>query len=169
MTAKAWYNYPDWNNFMQLWNNSPINGDDIAMPTGTAVTSPFNGVVSKQYVDDAGGATIIKVDNSSLTGGIQYYYVDHLDTFAPGLRVGSHINAGDLLGTSGGQLSGGNFNASPQWSTGPHIMIGLSSFNGIPVGQQITPNLNPHWILAYAQQQQLPASGTSPYDNTSGV
>lgn len=160
MAIKAWYQYNPWNNFMQVWNGQPINGDDIAMPEGTPVTAIFPGTVTSQYVDSSGGVQIIKVDNPSQTRGVPYYYFAHFDTFASGLKQGDHVNAGDVIGTSGGQNSGGTYNASPQWSTGPHIMIGLSKANSIPTGKQVTPDLNPSWLISYASGQKLPVQQT---------
>lgn len=160
MALKAWYQYTDWNNFAQPWGGNPINGDDIAMPQGTPITAPFSGTVTNQYQDDSGGTTIVRADNSSQLGGIAYYYFCHFDTFNQSLHPGSHVNIGDMLGTSGGQNSGGTMNASPKWSTGPHIMFGLSTQNAIPVGwNAVTPNLNPHNL--YMQIMQTGIMGGS--------
>ena len=161
MAFKAWYQYGDWNNFAQNWNGSPINGDDIAMPQGTPITAPFSGTVTNQYQDDSGGTTIVRVDNPSQLGGTAYYYFCHLDTFNQNLRPGSHVGIGDILGTSGGQNSGGTMNASPKWSTGPHIMFGLSTQNAIPVGNAVTPNLNPHNL--YMQIMQGGITSSNPF------
>jgi murein DD-endopeptidase MepM/ murein hydrolase activator NlpD len=57
-------------------------------------------------------------------GGSQEY-VYHLDEILPQDKPGKHVSAGEMIGYSGGQTSGGKHPTSSKWSTGPHIHFGL--------------------------------------------
>jgi murein DD-endopeptidase MepM/ murein hydrolase activator NlpD len=155
----AWYTTQDWNNYREIYSGItyPVNGDDIPVPFHTPITAIFGGVISNEYVDASGATAIIKADNPSDLKGVPYYYYAHLDTF--NVSTGQHVNPGDVIGLSGGQLSGGQHPASKQFSTGPHIMIGESKTGTIPYTlQDLTPDLNPEWMLQYAKQQNIPTN-----------
>jgi murein DD-endopeptidase MepM/ murein hydrolase activator NlpD len=148
----AWYNYQEWNNYGQQYSGIlyPVNGDDIATPYNTPITALFSGTVVKQYYDPSGGTVIIQADNPGQLKGVQYYYYAHLDSTP--VYAGVHVNAGQEIGRSGGQLQGGQHPASAAYSTGPHIMIGESHTSGIPyTPDTLTPELNPHWMIDYAR------------------
>lgn len=70
---------------------------DIMAPRGTTVLSASPGTIEKIYSSDAGGKTIY-IRSSDRT--LLYYYA-HLDGYAPGLREGARVAAGDPLGTVG--------------------------------------------------------------------
>src|SRR4030095_4650959 len=155
-----WYNYQEWNNYRQSYGNMLINGDDIAVPYNTPITALFSGTVVKQYYDASGGVLMIRPDDINQTRGVQNYYYAHLDSTP--LAVGAHVQAGQEIGRSGGQLQGGQHPASPQWSTGPHIMLGLSHSTGIPVSSsELTADLNPHWMVDYARGNPVSNIGVS--------
>lgn len=166
----AWYEYPDFNNYREQYSFAayPVNGDDIAMPYGTPITALFSGTVSKAFYDQSGGTLIIKADNppAQLEGG--YYYYAHLDEFSQNIKSGAKVSAGDIVGISGGQNTGGFHPAAPQYSSGPHIMIGESKSSNIPYTlSTLTPDLNPHWMLNYAKQIKIdPGNSNSFIGNT---
>jgi murein DD-endopeptidase MepM/ murein hydrolase activator NlpD len=163
--SQAWYDYSPIHDFGQTfsWATYPVQGEDIPMPQDTPVTALFPGRVTSEYYDAGGGQVIIQANDPSQLKGIPYYYFVHLDNFAPGLQVGSPVSAGQLVGYSGGQNVGGSHPAAPNYSSGPHLELGLSPGNYIPYKQsQITSNLNPDWLLSYAQGANLNLSTTTP-------
>lgn len=155
----AWYNTQDWNNYRDQYAGItyPVNGDDIPVPFHTPITAIFPGTIYNEYVDASGATAIIQADNPTDLKGVPYYYYAHLDTF--NVSTGQHVNPGDVVGLSGGQLTGGQHPASTQFSTGPHIMLGESKTGTIPYTfDTLTPDLNPEWMLQYARTQNIPTN-----------
>jgi peptidoglycan LD-endopeptidase LytH len=70
---------------------------DILAPRGTEVVAVEDGKVAKIFTSDAGGLTVYQFDPSET---FVYYYA-HLDAYAPGLKEGSILRKGDLVGTVG--------------------------------------------------------------------
>ncbi len=84
----------------------PHHGVDYAAPSGTHVHSVADGVVTFCGWGGGGGNTIkIKHAGNLMTGYL------HLRGFAKGIRVGSHVSQGQLIGYVG----------STGTSTGPHL------------------------------------------------
>jgi len=84
------------------------NGLDIPIQSNTKLYSVINGVVTEQTSDPTGYGNYVKIENDAC--GVLYA---HLSRFV--LKVGDHVNAGDLVGYSGNT---GN-------STGPHLHFGV--------------------------------------------
>lgn len=61
----------------------------------------------------------------------------HLDTIQPGLRVGSVVGNGDALGEMG---TSGN-------SSGPHLHLQVSWFNGPALPNTLVNIINPNWLF----------------------
>src|SRR5688572_16977684 len=70
---------------------------DILAPRGTDVLAVEDGKVAKIFTSDAGGLTLYQFDPSET---FVYYYA-HLDSYAPGLKEGSMLRKGDVVGTVG--------------------------------------------------------------------
>lgn len=150
----AWYDYPFIDNYREQYDFAgyPVNGLDIPMPMGTPVTAVWNGIVTKRYYDAGGGQVIIKVDNTAQSKGVEYYNFRHLDQINSNIQEGTRVKQGDILGQSGGQNSGGNHPAAPNYSSGPHLGIGLSHSNFIPYTlDMLTPELYPKFMIDYAK------------------
>lgn len=87
-------------------------GTDIMAPKGTPVVSASDGTVRRVGTNALGGK-VVWVDG---TNGASYYYA-HLDAWAPGLRTGDRVYAGDRLGTVG--------NTGNAATTPPHLHFGV--------------------------------------------
>jgi peptidoglycan LD-endopeptidase LytH len=70
---------------------------DILAPRGTDVLAVEDGEVAKIFTSDAGGLTLYQFDP---TKTFVYYYA-HLDSYAPGLKEGSLLRRGDVVGAVG--------------------------------------------------------------------
>ncbi len=70
---------------------------DIAAPRGTPVIAVDEGRVVKLFLSVPGGRTIYQFDAHA---NFAYYYA-HLDAYAEGLREGSVVKRGDVLGYVG--------------------------------------------------------------------
>ena len=70
---------------------------DILAPRGTDVLAVEDGKVAKMFTSDAGGLTLYQFDPSET---FVYYYA-HLDSYAPGLKEGSVLRKGDVVGFVG--------------------------------------------------------------------
>jgi hypothetical protein len=159
----AWYQYPIVGDFGQQLPGFtyPVQGEDIGTPFHTPITTPFAGTVVSAYYDRGGGQVILKADDPSQLKGIPYFWVAHLDQIFSG--IGQHLAAGGTLGISGGQNVGGSHPAATDESSGAHTEYGEAKSNAIPYTlATITPDLNPDWIPAYAQQHGIGAGSTNP-------
>jgi len=95
----------------------PHTGVDYAAPTGTPVVSIGDGVVTQRAYAGGGGNTVKIKHNSVYTTG----YL-HLSRFATGLKVGSRVRQGEVIGYVG----------STGVSTGPHLDFRVWK-NGTPI------------------------------------
>ena len=84
----------------------PHHGVDYAAPAGTPVRAVADGVVTNKSYDNAGGNTLKIKHPGNLTSG----YL-HLRGFAKGIKVGSRVTQGQVIGYVG----------STGRSTGPHL------------------------------------------------
>jgi murein DD-endopeptidase MepM/ murein hydrolase activator NlpD len=92
-------------------------GVDFAAPTGTPVIAAGSGTI--EWIGrNAGFGNFIRIRHS---GQYQTAYA-HLHTFAPGLRTGSRVSQGQVIGQVG----------STGLSTGPHLHFEVH-VNGRPV------------------------------------
>ena len=82
---------------------------DIAAPRGTRVLAADDGKVVKLFTSRPGGLTVYQFDRD---GRLAYYYA-HLDRYAEGLKEGTALSRGDLVG-----YVGSTGNASAQ---APHL------------------------------------------------
>jgi murein DD-endopeptidase MepM/ murein hydrolase activator NlpD len=70
---------------------------DIPAPLGAPVMAAAEGNVAKLFTSKQGGLTVYQFDNSQ-----QWcYYYAHLDHYAPGLKEGTLLRKGDVLGYVG--------------------------------------------------------------------
>ena len=70
---------------------------DIMAPRGTPVMAVAEGNVARLFTSKQGGLTVYQFDNAS-----EYcYYYAHLDHYAPGLKEGTLLRKGDVLGYVG--------------------------------------------------------------------
>lgn len=86
---------------------------DIMAPRGTPVRAAVDGKVVKLFTSDAGGLTVYQFDGDER---LAYYYA-HLDRYADGLREGTTLSRGDVLGYVG---STGNARADA-----PHLHFAI--------------------------------------------
>lgn len=84
----------------------PHTGVDIMAPAGTPVRAVADGSIAKLFLSERGGNTVYQFDPDKR---VAYYYA-HLQGYAPNLREGQPVKAGDVLGTVGstGSASGGS-------------------------------------------------------------
>jgi len=88
-------------------------GIDIFARRGTPVVAAAEGVVVRIGTTDRLGGNTVWVAGKPST----LYYYAHLDRFAHGLRVGDHVERGDLIGYVGNT---GNARTTP-----PHLHFGI--------------------------------------------
>ena len=86
---------------------------DIMAPRGTPVIAAVEGNVAKLFHSQQGGNTVYQFDDS---GKFCYYYA-HLDRYAPGLKEGTLLRRGQVLG-----YVGTTGNAPP---TTPHLHFAI--------------------------------------------
>jgi murein DD-endopeptidase MepM/ murein hydrolase activator NlpD len=88
-------------------------GIDIFARRGTPVVAAAEGIVVRIGTTDRLGGNTVWVAGKPST----LYYYAHLDGFRPGLRIGEHVEAGDVLGRVGNT---GNARTTP-----PHLHFGM--------------------------------------------
>ena len=96
----------------------PHHGVDYAAPSGTHVHSVADGTVIFAGWDRGGGGNIIKIKHA---GNLETGYL-HLKGFAKGIKKGTHVSQGQLIGYVGSTGS----------STGPHLDYRIKK-NGTPI------------------------------------
>ena len=111
-------------------------GADLFAERGTPVVSATRGVVWRVGNDPLGGRVVWVLGE-----GRSLYYYAHLDDWAPGLRSGQRVHAGDALGDVGNT---GNARTTP-----PHLHFGVYRVHLLRVEA-----VNPLPILARGREQR---------------
>lgn len=115
-STMSWVNYA----VTQPYGKNGETGIDIGTPQDTPLGALEGGTVVSTSYGPEGGDVWVKVKQ-----GVSYLYHEyvHLDNIL--VAAGQSIVQGQILGLSGGQLSGGLHNAQPPYSTGPHTEFGI--------------------------------------------
>jgi Peptidase family M23 len=117
----------------QYFNPPTEYGTDFGVPFHTPIPDVLAGVVER--INCAVGYRC-EVDIASSWQG-QPVTESYLHIDQPAVRVGQQLGPGDLIGLSGGQLSGGSNPDDPRFSTGPHVEFDI--FRGGPFQNPIDP------------------------------
>jgi len=166
--STPWYAYPITHGFYSSYDpkvfDTPHWAVDIGTPLDTPITAIKSGNVVQADYAPWGGEVFIKPDD----GSTEYYYY-HFDVNE--VKAGQHVNAGDLVGLSGGQNSGGSHPISSEWSTGPHTHVGyFTGYVNTPIGTRPQgPDISS--TIRSLQMHGLPSNGgtsTSSSPSTSG-
>jgi murein DD-endopeptidase MepM/ murein hydrolase activator NlpD len=99
--------------FSQVRGDHPHEALDIMAPRGTPVLAVDQGNVVKLFTSKEGGLTVYQFDDAR---ELCYYYA-HLDRYATGLKEGTLLRRGDVLG-----YVGSTGNAS---SEAPHLHFAI--------------------------------------------
>jgi murein DD-endopeptidase MepM/ murein hydrolase activator NlpD len=127
--------------FSEIHNGHPHQAIDIMQTRGTPVLAVISGKIVKLFLSKPGGNTIYLVDKP----GIYCYYYAHLDQYAPDLREGALVKAGDVIG-----YVGSTGDASPQ---APHLHFEISRLGPEKHWWGGTPQ-NPFPLLAEALRRE---------------
>lgn len=165
--GQAWYTFP----ISQAHGVNGEQGVDLATPFHTPITALYAGTVRwagrTQWSCGSSGGEVTIVCNVPGVGVMTSYYL-HLDT--TDVNVGDTVRAGQQIGLSGGQLSGGQWpvvNCPSQgdiYSTGPHSEFGFNASWVSGPGH----NIDPTFAITQARQGTLPitsADGTAIVSN----
>lgn len=121
-------------------------GIDVAMPYHTPVYAVASGPVTYTTPQYGGGGVVV----TSIASNMAFYY-QHLSDLV--VQPGEYVQAGQLIGYSGGQVGYGDNPSSPQYSTGPHIEVGINWWKAqgahidpLPFIQQLANNYSLHDI-----------------------
>jgi peptidoglycan LD-endopeptidase LytH len=123
--------------FNEIHHGHPHHAIDIMEPRGTPVRAAVNGTIRKLHDSVAGGNTIYEFDE---TGEFCYYYA-HLDSYARGLREGTRVKRGQIIG-----FVGSTGDASPN---APHLHFAIYMLGPRRRWWKGTP-LDPYPVLARA-------------------
>ena len=99
--------------FQEVHNGHAHEAIDLIKPRGTPVHAVVSGTVRKLFLSKPGGNTIYEYDEME----VYCYYYAHLDRYADGLREGTRVERGDIIGFVG---SSGNANPSA-----PHLHFAI--------------------------------------------
>jgi murein DD-endopeptidase MepM/ murein hydrolase activator NlpD len=100
-------------NFNEMRGGHRHEALDIIAPRGTPVLAADEGNVVKLFLSKPGGLTVYQFDDSQT----YCYYYAHLDRYAAGLKEGTPLRKGDVLG-----YVGSSGNASPD---APHLHFAI--------------------------------------------
>ncbi len=117
-------------------------GADIFAPKGTEVRAAASGWVLHVGEDRLGGR-VVRV----LGEGPALYYYAHLDEWAPGLRSGQRVRAGQALGTVGNTGNARTTPAHLHFGVYPLSVFGLRAVDPVP------------WLKQRVAYSALSASG----------
>ena len=162
-----WYCNTFGESYGQSYMGSTEHGQDINEPFHTTIFTPLGGVVTDASYHGWGGQVGILTQVPGLGKVVEY--IQHLDVINSNVKVGQPIAAGQSVGLSGGQLSGGSHPNLPQYSSGPHIEFGfdapwVAGSNQPGIAQ--FPNTNPIGFLNQLRSGQVSGSGST--DMSSG-
>lgn len=133
------------------------HGVDLGVDYHTPIGSPWSGTVTNITTGGWGQEVDFRLDNP--IGGQPQASIVHFDTVQ--VQVGQHVNPGDLLGQSGGQLGYGVHPAVEPFSSGPHVEVDL--WSGTPwQSSSIDPT---PYVKSWGQQV---LAGQPLSDNTTG-
>jgi len=129
--TEQWYQYPVSHGYITQYEgqgtDTPHYALDLATPIDTPLYFPDSGTIVQEdfavWNGKAGGGEIFLLPDDPLNHPYEEYFY-HLDNFAPNVKVGTHVNAGDVVGFSGGQNSGGSHPTDTMWSSAPHTHFG---------------------------------------------
>lgn len=121
--------------FNEMRGGSRHEALDVPAPRGALVVAVDDGPVKKLFVSQRGGLTVYQFDSA----GEYCYYYAHLDRYAEGLKEGSLLKKGAVLGYVG--TSG---NAPPDT---PHLHFAIFKLGTEKLWWQGTP-LNPFEVYA---------------------
>jgi murein DD-endopeptidase MepM/ murein hydrolase activator NlpD len=76
------------------------NAVDIAVPTGTPVRAVADGVIGPQF-GSLGSSGRFEGDRLHLITAHNEFYYAHLSSYAAGIKPGTHVKKGQVLGYSG--------------------------------------------------------------------
>lgn len=131
------------------YSGSGENGFDVGIPYHTPVYAIQSGPVLGTGYYGGGGVVSIQMNPT------QSFYYQHLSDIT--VSPGQHVNAGQLIGYSGGQIGYGDHPATC-CSGGPHIEVGINApFGGFwkPLGANIDP-------MPYVRSLANSNAGTGP-------
>ncbi len=107
------------------------NAKEVALGSGTIIGEGLQGFGNY--------APVLKLDSGSLAGQTVYY--GHAAPDAPGISVGTHVQAGQVIAYVGCGDVG--------LSTGPHIEFGLYANGSFPGNQQTSPQVKALLLQLY--------------------
>ena len=99
--------------FGEVHNGHLHEAIDILEPRGTPVLAVVSGTVLKLFLSQPGGNTIYQADEL----GVYCYYYAHLDRYVTGLRDGTRVQRGEVIG-----FVGSTGNADP---SAPHLHFAI--------------------------------------------
>lgn len=127
----------------------PHLGVDFGAPTGTRVMAVAGGVVTTAgWAGEAG--RLVRIKHS---GGYETLYL-HLNGFGPGIKAGSRVDQGQVIGYVG----------STGTATGPHLdyrvvkngtyLNPMTAFKGMPAGEPIAEDRMADFLASRATAQR---------------
>lgn len=162
----TWFQYPISHGYYSNYDpntfDTPHQAVDIATPFHTPITAFKSGKVVQADYAPWGGEVFIQPDDGSTE--YYFYHFDQNDVVS-----GQHVNAGQTLGLSGGQNSGGAHPLSTQWSTGPHTHVGFfTGWTSTPIGtRSVGPDITP--TIKNLSVGGIPPDTSTPSQNILGV
>lgn len=158
-----WWQYPEINNFGSYPDPEgafPKPDVNIIAPAGTKFTAPLSGVVSGIDTTSPFGDVVTVNLDSPINDSATHYAFLHLSSIAPGLQVGEHINAGDLLGIGGGNQSTSGADPGFALTSSDQYGFGAGWYNNVQ-GSWINPKLDPTTLLNSLSVAPPPSTGSS--------
>lgn len=138
----------------QSFGHNGETGVDIGLPYHTPVYALTSGpVLATGYY---GGGGVVSIDSLLNGGGINgpaSVYYQHLSDIT--VSPGQYVQAGQLIGYSGGQIGYGDHPSTTQYSDGPHIEVGINAPYGTATSglwRPQGPNVNPVPFLQGVEQ-----------------
>jgi len=165
--GKPWYQFPITHGYYTQYDPNIPDTPHYAVDLGAPMDTPFffleTGTIVKSDYADWGGEVFLKPD----APGRPQEYVYHLEEIDT--SVGKHVSAGQVIGLSGGQTSGGQHPTNPKWSTGAHIHFGeFTGYVSSPIGT-VPEGPDPSPLIGEAKAGGLVGIGGAIVDNTAST
>lgn len=136
------------------------SGIDLGTPLGTKITAIEPGTIVAAGPQKWGGDVLEAVQSGGQTIYQQFLHLEEIN-----VKPGQSVNAGDLLGLTGGTSTASPIPTYAPYSSGPHIHFAEYS-TGLPEQWGISNSIDPSQLISQLGKGQVASGNTATLGST---